>query len=110
MQDNYEEDTEEELKRRLLEYQIYKESTGKFKELENSRHEVYTKSPEKITDFSDTRVINEGLTTYDLLEALQRVLNRIEKNKPITTKVARKEISVKERIVKIRDLLKIKRF
>ncbi len=74
--DEYEENPEDELKRRLLEYQIYKESTEKFKELEDARHEVYTKSPEKISDLSDTKIINNDVTTYDLLEALQRVLGR----------------------------------
>ena len=107
--DEYEENPEDELKRRLLEYQIYKESTEKFKELETNRHEVYTKSPERITDLSDTKIINEGLTTYDLLEALQRVLGRLEKNKPITTKVTKKELSVKDRVIKIRELLSKKK-
>ena len=107
--DEYEENPEDELKRRLLEYQIYKESTEKFKELEDARHEVYTKSPEKISDLSDTKIINNDVTTYDLLEALQRVLGRLEKNKPITTKVARRELSVKDRVIKIREILSKKK-
>ena len=107
--DEYEENPEDELKRRLLEYQIYKESTEKFKELEDARHEVYTKSPEKISDLSDTKIINNDVTTYDLLEALQRVLGRLEKNKPITTKVARRELSVRDRVIKIREILSKKK-
>ena len=103
--DEYEENPEDELKRRLLEYQIYKESTEKFKELEINRHEVYTKSPERVTDLSDTKIINSGVTTYDLLEALQRVLGRLEKSKPVTTKVTKKELSVKDRVIRIRELL-----
>ena len=107
--DEYEENPEDELKRRLLEYQIYKESTEKFKELETTRHEVYTKSPERVSDLSDTKIINNDVTTFDLLEALQRVLGRLEKSKPVTTKVARRELSVKERVIKIRELLTKKR-
>lgn len=107
--DEYEENPEDELKRRLLEYQIYKESTEKFKELESTRHEVYTKSPEKVSDLSDTKIINNDVTTYDLLEALQRVLGRLEKNKPITTKVARRELSVRDRVIKIREILSKKK-
>ena len=107
--DEYEENPEDELKRRLLEYQIYKESTEKFKKLEEMRHEVYTKSPEKVNDLSDTKIINNDVTTYDLLEALQRVLGRLEKNKPITTKVARKELSVRDRVIKIREILSKKK-
>ena len=106
---DYEENPEDELKRRLLEYQIYKESTEKFKELETTRHEVYTKSPEKISDLSDTKIINNDVTTYDLLEALQRVLGRLEKNKPITTKVARRELSVRDRVIRIREILSKKK-
>ena len=42
-------DAEEELKRRLLEYQKYKESTPIFKELEKKRTNYFTKIPENLS-------------------------------------------------------------
>ncbi len=109
-EDNYEENPEDELKRRLLEYQTYKESVNKFKELESNRHEVYTKSPEKINELTDSKITNSDNTSvFDLLNALERVMERLEYNKPMTTKITRKELSVGERIVKIRDILKTKK-
>ena len=45
----------------------------------------------------------------DLLDAFQKLLERQQFNKPVNTKIARKELSVKERVVKIRDILKIKK-
>ena len=109
-EDNYEENPEEELKRRLLEYEKYKESVNKFKELEIIRHEVYTKSPERVTELFETKIANnDNVSVFDLLEALERVMQRIEYSKPLTTKVTRKELSVKDRIVKIREVLKSKK-
>ena len=45
----------------------------------------------------------------DLLEAFKKLLERQNFNKPLNTKIARKELSVKERVAKIRDILKVKR-
>ena len=42
-----------------------------------------------------------------MLDAFQKLLERQEFNKPKNTKIARKELSVKERIVKIRDILRV---
>jgi segregation and condensation protein A len=44
-----------------------------------------------------------------LLDAFQKLLERQQLNKPLNTKIARKELSVKERIVKIRDILSVKK-
>ena len=42
----------------------------------------------------------------DLLDAFQKLLEREQFKRPLNTKIARKELSVKERVVKIRDILK----
>lgn len=104
-----EENPEEELKRRLVEYKKYKESTEYFKELEEKRSNYYTKAPESLRQYSNEKLENDGtVDVYDLLDAFQKLLERQEYNKPLNTKITRKELSVKERIVKIRDILKEK--
>lgn len=104
-----EENPEEELKRRLVEYKKYKESTEFFKELEEKRSNYYTKAPESLRQYSNEKLENDGtVDVYDLLDAFQKLLERQEYNKPLNTKITRKELSVKERIVKIRDILKEK--
>ena len=105
-----EENPEDELKRRLLEYQKYKDSTEVFKELESHRSYYYTKAPESLRNYSKEVLENDGTVSVEnLIEAFQRLLERQEYNKPVNTKIARKELSVKERVVKIREILKEKK-
>lgn len=102
------EDPEVVLKRRLVEYQKYKESTNVFRDLEKNRLSYYTKAPESLKKYSLEKLENDGsVDVYDLLNAFQKLLERQEFNKPKNTKIARKELSVKERIVKIRDILRV---
>lgn len=102
------EDPEVVLKRRLVEYQKYKESTNVFRDLEKNRSSYYTKAPESLKKYSLKKLENDGsVDVYDLLDAFQKLLERQEFNKPKNTKIARKELSIKERIVKIRDILRV---
>ncbi len=102
--------SEEELKRRLYEYQKYKESTSEFRKLEENRNSYYTKAPESLKNYSQEIIENDGsVSVMDLLDAFQKLLERQNFNKPLNTKIARKELSVKERVVKIRDILKEKK-
>ena len=102
------EDPEVVLKRRLVEYQKYKESTNVFRDLEKNSSSYYTKAPESLKKYSLEKLENDGsVDVYDLLDAFQKLLERQEFNKPKNTKIARKELSVKERIVKIRDILRV---
>ena len=108
--DEYEENPEEELKRRLLEYEKYKNSISSFRELENKRSAYFTKVPERLDLYTEEKLENtENLTAYDLLKALEKLLERKDYSKPLNTKITRKELSVSDRVIKIRDILKIKK-
>lgn len=101
---------EEELKRRLAEYEKYKESTEVFRNLEEKRTSYYTKAPESLKQYSEEKLENDGsVGVMDLLDAFQKLLEREQFKRPLNTKIARKELSVKERVVKIRDILKQKK-
>ena len=101
---------EDELKRRLLEYKKYKESTEVFRDLEKNRSSYYTKAPEILKNYSDETIENDGsVGVMDLLDAFKKLLERQNFNKPINTKIARKELSVRDRVAKIRDILKEKK-
>ena len=103
-----EENPEEELKRKLIEYKKYKESTEVFRSLEENRANYYTKAPESLKQYSSEKLENDGsIGIFDLLDAFQKLLERQEYNKPKNTKITRKELSVKERVAKIRDILKV---
>lgn len=101
---------EEELKKRLIEYKKYKESTEVFRTLEEKRGNYFTKAPESMKKYSVETLENDGnVSLFDLLDAFQKMLERREASKPMNTKIARKEMSVKERVVKIREILKTKK-
>ena len=109
-EDEEEINPEEELKIRLEEYKKYKESTQVFRDLEKNRASYYTKAPEIFKNYSNETLVNDGsIGVLDLLEAFKKLLEREEYNKPVNTKIARKELSVKERVAKIRDILKEKK-
>ena len=109
-EEQVEENPEEELKRRLEEYKKYKESTEVFRDLEKNRSSYFTKAPEILNKYSNETLENDGsVGVMDLLDAFQKLLERQNFNKPLNTKIARKELSVKERVAKIRDILKEKK-
>ena len=56
--DEFEEDPKEKLINRLLEYEQYKKMTSTFKELEEYRQEIYTREPDNLLDYQDTKEID----------------------------------------------------
>ncbi len=110
-EESTEEDDEEVSKERLInkliEYQKYKDMTSTFKELELERQKIYIKSPEKISNYIDNTITNDGDTSIDdLVNAFKGFLERLDREKPITTKITNKEYSVKSRKQGLRKLLK----
>lgn len=100
------EEIESDLKQRIYDYQIYKDNAEEFKKLEEKRNNYFTKAPESLRNYSFNKLENDGsVGVIDLLDAFQKLLERQSYNKPINTKITRKELSVKERIVKIRSML-----
>lgn len=102
-----EEVSKESLINKLIEYQKYKDMTSTFKELELERQKIYIKSPEKISNYIDNTITNDGDTSIDdLVNAFKGFLERLDREKPITTKITNKEYSVKTRKQSLRKLLK----
>ena len=106
-----EENPEQDLVNRLIEYQKYKDLTEDFKELESERKQIYTRLPENLKEYSDTNTVinNSDVTLDDLLEAFQKFLERKKLEQPLHTKVTRREMSVEERTVSIRNILSKKK-
>lgn len=107
VEDDYEEDPRENLIARLIEYQKYKEATKDLKELEEQRKHFYSKSPSNLKEFKENEEMNYGDLTMDLLmNAFQKFLDRKEEEKPLNTKITKKEYSVSARSREIKDVLK----
>lgn len=106
IEDEYEDDPKENLIKRLIEYQNYKEVTSKLHTLEQERQEYYTKSPSELESYEFSSNLPDDVDLSDLLKAFEKFLNRKEENKPLETKITNKEYSVSKRSKEIRDIIK----
>jgi len=94
-------DPREELVNRLIEYRKYKEAAEKLQELEEQRSQVYTRAPSDLTDYQTTiqlAAFDEQLNVYDMLGAFQKMMRRKQLKAPLSTKIARQELSVKDQM------------
>lgn len=103
--DEYEEDPREVLIERLLLYKQYKEVTSNFKDLEKERKLILTKNPENLSVYAKQEEKKDTLGVDDLINAFNELLRRKELEKPIATKITRKELSVSEKVIKIKNIL-----
>ena len=108
--EEYEFNNEEDLRNRLIEYERIKGITDSFKDLEDKRSEFYTKLPSDLSEFKQEEKLNYGENDIDdLINAFELFLSRQKLNKPLNTKIMKKELSVKERTNQIRNILKTKK-
>ena len=105
--ENFEINSEEDLRNKLLAYEEMKRITGEFSILEDKRSEFYTKLPSNLSEYKESDTIVQGDTTLDdLVNAFKLFLEREKYNKPLNTKITKKEYSVSERSSEIRSILK----
>ncbi|KGR74097.1 segregation/condensation protein A [Ureibacillus sinduriensis] len=103
-------DPREELVTKLIEYKKYKEAAVELKELEENRAQVYTRPPSDLSGFvpdEQLALFDLNVNVYDMLSAFQKLLRRKQLKKPLSTRVARQEISVKEQMIAVIDSLKL---
>jgi len=100
-------DLREELIQKLIEYRKFKQMAEELKEKEYERSLVFSKEAEDLTPYLKEEIINplQGISVNDLVVALQKALRRANRRDVIAT-VQRDEISVKDRIRDIVEVLK----
>ncbi len=109
-EDEFSIQSEEDLKNKIIEYEKYKNISKDLQALEEKRKEIYTKIPSNLKQFKrETELVNEDLTIEDLVNAFLNLQKRIHYKEPLETKITKKEISIEERVTKIRDYLKVKK-
>ena len=103
-----EEDPKERLINRLILYQQYKDQIDSFKHLESERGEYYTKIPSDLSDYQtdEKKAMISDVTLDDLVKAFEKFLERADLEKPIHTKVTKRELSIEDRIVSIKNRFK----
>lgn len=108
--DEYEINTEDDLRNKLIEYEKIKNITSAFKDLEEKRSEIHEKLPENYLDFADEIKYDTNVATIDdLYNAILEFQKRFKYVKPLNTKITSKELSVEDRIKDIRNILNTKK-
>ncbi len=101
--------SEEDLKRKIIEYEKYKKISETLEEQMNKRNNFYTKSPSKLEEIVDNSKVNLGdVDAQDLVQALKNIMAREKYQKPLNTKITKKEYSVEKRIGDIRKILTVR--
>ena len=100
-----EEDPKEKLINLLIIYQQYKDQIDNFKELENERSKYYTKIPSNLDEYQtdEKKAMITDVTLDDLVKAFEKFLERIDLEKPVHTKITKKELSVEQEMVNIKS-------
>lgn len=102
-------ESEEDLKRKIIEYEKYKKLSNTLEEQRLKRNNFYTKSPSKLKEIVSVEKINFGeLSIEDLVKALKEFKEREKNLKPLTTKITKKEYSIEKRIDDIRKILTVR--
>ncbi|KKC46219.1 segregation and condensation protein A [Paenibacillus sp. D9] len=100
-------DPRDELVLKLVEYRRFKQLAEQLRDREMARSLVYSKEPEDLTPYlkeDDTHPL-EGLDLTDLMAAFRKALRKAVRRSAVAT-VHRDEISVKDRIRDISELLR----
>ncbi|MFC6332327.1 segregation and condensation protein A [Paenibacillus septentrionalis] len=100
-------DLREELIQKLIEYRKFKQIAEELKEKEFMRSLVFSREPEDMSAYMKEIPVNplQGIELSDIVQAFQKALRRANRRDIIAT-VQRDEISVKDRIRDIVDVLK----
>lgn len=102
----YEINTEDDLRNRLIEYEKLKAAADRLVELEDKRKEVLTKVPSNLSEYADKSVkLSSDITLDDLLKAFEDYLNRKKLDEPINKAVTKRELSVEDRCLSIKSYL-----
>ena len=103
-EDFYEEgiDPCEELIQQLLEYKRIQEAAKLLKEMQEERGEYFTKLPADLEHYRQSIPLEPGeVSRDDLMHALQKMYQRMQKKKPLRAKMNHEEISVERTMVYI---------
>lgn len=103
-----EQDPRDELVSRLIEYRKFKEASLQLKELESGRAAIYTKAPMDLSEYQTLTPfenIDLEVNAYDMLGAFQKMMRRKKLKAPLSARIARQEISIKDQMTSIVKIL-----
>lgn len=101
-----EEDPRNDLVEKLLEYKKFKLLAEYLKEREEKQGKIFVRPNDQekyVSAFSDLPIL-EGLSQVDLFRALENILKK-NKHKKLVKEIVREEVTIKDKMVQITDLL-----
>jgi segregation and condensation protein A len=106
----YEEDPRESIIKRLIEYKKFKEASEELSDLNEGRQLLYTRPPSDLEEFitDEPLQLEDGVEVYDLMLAFQKMMQRKKLQKPLQTRISKREVSVEDRIDNIKTMLDYK--
>lgn len=104
IEEEYEEDHAENLRKRLIEYKQYKDASIEFEKKYIERSKMLEKPLSKITEkwISEVKIEDYKGNPYDLIKAMNRVMKRYVLNKPKEALLEINEVSTEDRIEQLR--------
>lgn len=104
-----EEDPREKLIEKLIEYNYYKKVCKSFEKMEEERKKIHTKEPSLGKEYIKAEEFTDDINLDDLAQIFKKFLEKKQLEKPLETKITKKEYSVKKRNIEIKKLLKTKK-
>jgi|SRR5690625_1749102 len=103
--DEYMEDPEEALMRRLIKYRKYKEAAEKLKDKDDQQ--IYTRPATFFKYATKEKPMTKGnVSVYDMINAIGKMLERKKWTEPMDTRITRVEIPIEQRMDEIIELLR----
>lgn len=101
-EDEYVEDSRDELMSRLIEYRKYKEAASSLQEKELEDNQIFTRPPAVFETLEEREPVVVGnVSLFRLVDALDHVMERREWTRPLDTTVNLLAITVEERMKEI---------
>lgn len=99
------EDPRWELIRQLVEYKKFKDAAARLQELETAQENVYPRQPGKLEFVSETPLAKTQVSIFDLLNAVNSVLQRLSKKEDSSREIFEDKWSVSEKIELVLNLI-----
>ncbi|ETT81219.1 segregation/condensation protein A [Viridibacillus sp. FSL R5-0477] len=103
-------DPREELVARLIEYRKFKDAAVNLKDLESSRAQYFTRPPADLSAFAPAEqlaLFETSVNVFDMVGAFQKMLRRKHLKAPLTTKITRHDVSIKDQMKTMMGVLKL---
>ena len=103
---NYEINTEDDLRKRLIEFEKYQMVSSELRQLEANRQDYFTKLPDNVRNYLPEKATNNlKVDLKELIKAFLELQKRVNYKKPLNTKIAKRELSIKDKTNYIRNIL-----